>query len=240
MTIFHSAFEHNFRRFALCYCVFVYKIYVFFRADVCYNKNAEREKEKNPERQILKKDGTTMNINIIGKQVTIRDDMKALAEKKLAKFDRYFPEGADAVVTVRREEKDQLRVETTISVGGTLFRAEESSSEFKNALTRCVELIEGQIRKNKTRLEKRMKTSFAAAEAALAVDSAPVPEEGEFEIRKKTFLMKPMTPEEAILQMNLLGHTFYVFEDAENGEMCVVYKRNAGSYGLIVPDKQKA
>ena len=215
-------------------------MYVFFRADVCYNKNAKREKEKNPERQILKKDGTTMNINIIGKQVTIRDDMKALAEKKLAKFDRYFPEGADAVVTVRREEKDQLRVETTISVGGTLFRAEESSSEFKNALTRCVELIEGQIRKNKTRLEKRMKTSFAAAEAAMAVDSAPVPEEGEFEIRKKTFLMKPMTPEEAILQMNLLGHTFYVFEDAENGEMCVVYKRNAGSYGLIVPDKQKA
>ena len=215
-------------------------MYVFFRADVCYNKNAEREKEKNPERQILKKDGTTMNINIIGKQVTIRDDMKALAEKKLAKFDRYFPEGADAVVTVRREEKDQLRVETTISVGGTLFRAEESSSEFKNALTRCVELIEGQIRKNKTRLEKRMKTSFAAAEAAMAEDSAPVPEEGEFEIRKKTFLMKPMTPEEAILQMNLLGHTFYVFEDAENGEMCVVYKRNAGSYGLIVPDKQKA
>ena len=215
-------------------------MYVFFRADVCYNKNAEREKEKNPERHILKKDGTTMNINIIGKQVTIRDDMKALAEKKLAKFDRYFPEGADAVVTVRREEKDQLRVETTISVGGTLFRAEESSSEFKNALTRCVELIEGQIRKNKTRLEKRMKTSFAAAEAAMAVDSAPVPEEGEFEIRKKTFLMKPMTPEEAILQMNLLGHTFYVFEDAENGEMCVVYKRNAGSYGLIVPDKQKA
>lgn len=215
-------------------------MYVFFRADVCYNKNAEREKEKNPERQILKKDGTTMNINIIGKQVTIRDDMKALAEKKLAKFDRYFPEGADAVVTVRREEKDQLRVETTISVGGTLFRAEESSSEFKNALTRCVELIEGQIRKNKTRLEKRMKTSFAAAEAAMAVDSAPVPEEGEFEIRKKTFLMKPMTPEEAILQMNLLGHTFYVFEDAENGEMCVVYKRNAGSYGLIVPDNQKA
>ena len=215
-------------------------MYVFFRADVCYNKNAEREKEKNPERQILKKDGTTMNINIIGKQVTIRDDMKALAEKKLAKFDRYFPEGADAVVTVRREEKDQLRVETTISVGGTLFRAEESSSEFKNALTRCVELIEGQIRKNKTRLEKRMKTSFAVAEAAMAVDSAPVPEEGEFEIRKKTFLMKPMTPEEAILQMNLLGHTFYVFEDAENGEMCVVYKRNAGSYGLIVPDKQKA
>lgn len=215
-------------------------MYVFFRADVCYNKNAERENEKNPERQILKKDGTTMNINIIGKQVTIRDDMKALTEKKLAKFDRYFPEGADAVVTVRKEEKDQLRVETTISVGGTLFRAEESSSEFKNALTRCVELIEGQIRKNKTRLEKRMKTSFAAAEAAMAEDSAPVPEEGEFEIRKKTFLMKPMTPEEAILQMNLLGHTFYAFEDAENGEMCVVYKRNAGSYGLIVPDKQKA
>lgn len=215
-------------------------MYVFFPRKICYNKNAEREK---PIGKYSKKDGTTMNINIIGKQVSIRDDMKALAEKKLAKFDRYFPEGADSAVTVKKD-KDQLRVEVTISVGGTLFRAEESSSEFKNALTRCIDLIEGQIRKNKSRLEKRMKDSFAAAEVAAAEaaagDSLPVVEEGDFEIRKKTFLMKPMTPEEAILQMNLLGHSFYVFEDAENGEMCVVYKRNAGSYGLIIPDKQKA
>lgn len=211
-------------------------MYVFFPKKVCYNKIAEREKKI---RQIHKKDGTTMIINIIGKQVTIRDDMNALVEKKLAKFDRYFPNGAEATVTVR-PDRDRVRVETTISVGGTLFRAEESSSEFKNALNRCVELIEGQIRKNKTRLEKQMKTSFAAAEAALAEEMPPVTEEGEFEIRKKSFLLKPMTPEEAILQMNLLGHSFYVFEDAETGDTAVVYKRNAGSYGLISPDKKQA
>lgn len=211
-------------------------MYVFFPKKVCYNKIAERKKKI---RQIHKKDGTTMIINIIGKQVTIRDDMKALVEKKLAKFDRYFPNGAEATVTVR-PDRDRVRVETTISVGGTLFRAEESSSEFKNALNRCVELIEGQIRKNKTRLEKQMKTSFAAAEAALAEEIPPVTEEGEFEIRKKSFLLKPMTPEEAILQMNLLGHSFYVFEDAETGDTAVVYKRNAGSYGLISPDKKQA
>ena len=133
MTISHSAFEHNFQRFALCYCVFVYKMYVFFRADVCYNKNAEREKEKNPERQILKKDGTTMNINIIGKQVTIRDDMKALAEKKLAKFDRYFPEGADAVVTVRREEKDQLSRRHSLPRGGELIGIQKRPYEMRGA-----------------------------------------------------------------------------------------------------------
>ena len=179
-----------------------------------------------------------MNINIIGRQVNVRDDMKALVEKKLAKFDRYFPNGADATVTFKRE-RDLERVELTISVVGTLFRAEESTSEFRTSLTRCIDVIEGQIRKNKTRLEKRMKSSFAAAEAAVfAQGEAPVEEEGVFDIRVKTFPMKPMTPEEAILQMNLLGHTFYAFEDADNGETCVVYKRNAGSYGLIIPEKK--
>lgn len=179
-----------------------------------------------------------MNINIIGRQVTVRDDMKALTEKKLAKFDRYFPKGADASVTFKLE-KDLERVELTISVGGTLFRAEESTSDFRTSLTRCIDVIEGQIRKNKTRLEKRMKSSFAAAEAAMtAAGETPIEEEGVFDIRTKTFVLKPMTPEEAILQMNLLGHAFYAFEDADSGETCVVYKRNAGAYGLIKPEKK--
>ncbi len=178
-----------------------------------------------------------MNINIIGRQVNVRDDMKALVEKKLAKFDRYFPKGADATVTFKRE-KDLERVELTISVVGTLFRAEESTMEFRTSLTRCIDVIEGQIRKNKTRLEKRMKSSFEAAEAAIAEQGAVVEEEGEFDIRVKTFPLKPMTPEEAILQMNLIGHSFYAFEDADSGDVCIVYKRNAGAYGLIVPEKK--
>ncbi|MBE6542202.1 MAG: ribosome-associated translation inhibitor RaiA, partial [Ruminococcaceae bacterium] len=135
-----------------------------------------------------------MNINIIGRQVNVRDDMKELVEKKLAKFDRYFPKGADANVTFRRI-RDNECVEITISVGGTLFRAEESTQDFRTSLTRGIDKIEGQIRKNKTRLEKRMKASFAAAEVVLQGES-PVEEEGVFDIRTKSFPLKPMTPEE--------------------------------------------
>ena len=118
-----------------------------------------------------------MNISIIARQVNIRDDLKVLTEKKLAKFDRYFPRGADAAVTFRRIRDDEC-VEITISVGGTLFRAEETTAEFRTSLTRCIDTIEGQIRKNKTRLEKRMKSTFAAAEAAMEeAAAAPAVEE---------------------------------------------------------------
>jgi len=184
-----------------------------------------------------RKGGKCMNISIIARQVNVYDDIKELVAKKLSKFDRYFPQGADAAVTFRRI-RDNECMEITISVGGTLFRAEESTPDFRTSLTRCVDTIERQIRKNKTRLEKRMKTSFAAAEAAIAQDGVPVEEEGVFDIRTKTFPLKPMTPEEAILQMNLLGHNFYAFTDADLGDTCIVYKRNAGAYGLIVPEKK--
>ena len=175
-----------------------------------------------------------MNITYIGRQVNVYEDQKQLVEKKLAKFDRYFPGQADATVTFRKI-RDNECMEITISVGNTLFRAEEQAEKYSVALTRCVDVIEGQIRKNKTRLEKRMRSSFAtpAPEAGEAV----VEEEGTFDIRTKRFVLKPMTTEEAILQMNLLGHSFYAFENADSGETCIVYKRNAGAYGVIVPDK---
>ncbi|MBQ8334108.1 MAG: ribosome-associated translation inhibitor RaiA [Clostridia bacterium] len=177
-----------------------------------------------------------MNITIIGRQINVYEDLKEFTAKKLAKFDRYFPKGADAAVTFRKI-RDNECVEITISVGGTLFRAEESTADFKTSVVRCIDIIEGQIRKNKTRLEKRMKSSFAAAEAAM--EQAPVEEEGAFDIRTKSFPLKPMTPEEAILQMNLLGHAFYAFEDADTGSTCIVYKRHAGSYGLMIPEKKE-
>ncbi len=178
-----------------------------------------------------------MDINIIGRHLNVYDDMKALIEKKLAKFDRYFPGGAEATVTLKKI-RDNACMEITISVVGTLFRAEETTADFRTSLNRCVDTIEGQIRKNKTRLEKRMKTSFAAAEAVVLEGDLTV-EEGAFDIRKKSFPLKPMSPEEAILQMNLIGHNFFVFEDEGSGETCVVYKRNAGAYGLIVPEKKE-
>ena len=177
-----------------------------------------------------------MNITYIGRQVTVYDDMKQMVEKKLAKFDRYFPENADAAVTFRKIRGMEC-MEITISVGSTLFRAEEQADKYATALVRCVDTIEGQIRKNKTRLAKRMRTAFVSP--APAPGEAPDPaDDAPFRIRTKRFALRPMTAEEAILQMNLLNHTFYMFLNADTNETCVVYKRDDGDYGIIAPDKQ--
>ena len=177
-----------------------------------------------------------MNITYIGRQVTVYADMKQMVEKKLAKFDRYFPENADAAVTFRKI-RDMECMEITISVGSTLFRAEEQADKYATALVRCVDTIEGQIRKNKTRLAKRMRTAFVSPDPAPG--EAPDPaDDAPFRIRTKRFALRPMTAEEAILQMNLLNHTFYMFLNADTNETCVVYKRDDGDYGIIAPDKQ--
>lgn len=177
-----------------------------------------------------------MNITYIGRQVTVYDDMKQMVEKKLAKFDRYFPENSDAAVTFRKI-RDMECMEITISVGSTLFRAEEQADKYMTALVRCVDTIEGQIRKNKTRLAKRMRTAFVSPEPIPGETPDPT-DDAPFHIRTKRFTLRPMAAEEAILQMNLLNHTFYVFLDADTNETCVVYKRADGDYGIIVPDKQ--
>ena len=175
-----------------------------------------------------------MNISITGRHLTVRQDLKDLIEKKLSKFDRFFPDGADASVTCKCE-REQKRMEITITVGGTLFRAEESSSTFQSALDGCMSAIERQIRKNKTRLEKKMRTSISVP----ADDGADEDSEEEimFDVRTKTFPVRPMSVDEAILQMNLLGHAFYLFTDAESSETCLVYRRKDKTYGLIIPQK---
>jgi putative sigma-54 modulation protein len=125
-------------------------------------------------------------------------------------------------------------IEINVNYGGKNFRCEAESDLFITALDRAVEARERQIRKNKSRLEKKVKTNaFVLAEE----DDDEYVEEGDFEIRVKTFPFKPMTAEEAILQMNLIGHSFYAFTDADTEEVCVVYKRKEGSYGLIVPER---
>ena len=172
-----------------------------------------------------------MKINIIGRKINVRESFKEVVEKKLAKLDKYFKDDASAYVTMSME-KNAERLEVTVTSGALLFRAEESSDTFVNALDTAVDTIERQIRKNKTRLEKRLREG-----AFREIGEQPEEFEETFNIREKTFVMKPMTPEEAILQMNLIGHAFYAFTDSESGETCVVYKRKAGSYGLIVPEK---
>ena len=175
-----------------------------------------------------------MKISIIARQMTVSDDLKARLEKKLAKFDKFFPDGAEAYATFSKV-RDSERLEITISYKGTLFRSEVKDKTFENALDRCVANIERQIRKNKTRIEKRIKSGSlddlmpvdGGEEVAEEVETAP--------IRVKEFDLKPMTPEEAILQMNLLDHTFFMFNDAQTDQTCVVYRRDDGGYGLIVP-----
>lgn len=174
-----------------------------------------------------------MKITIYGKQMTVRESLKVQVEKKLSKFDRFFGEDTEAFVTCKTRRGVKI-IEITVNYGGSTFRSEEESDTFITALDRAMESLERQIRKNKTRVEKMVRRgAFTLGED----DNDEYVEEEEFEIRVKTFPFKPMTAEEAILNMNLLGHSFFVFIDADSGDTAVVYKRKEGSYGLIVPEK---
>lgn len=180
----------------------------------------------------LRKDEYGMKITIYGKQMTVRETLKAAVEKKLAKFDRFFGEDTEAYVTCKVRKGVKI-IEITVNYSGSTFRSEEESDTFITALDRAVEGLERQMRKNKTRLEKRMRRgAFVIAEG----DDDEYVEEGEFEIRTKTFPLRPITAEEAVLQMNLLGHDFFAFLDADSEKVCVVYKRKAGDYGLLMPE----
>ena len=173
-----------------------------------------------------------MKITIYGKQMSVRESLKVAVEKKLSKFDKFFGENTEAFVTCKVRRGVKI-IEITINYLGTTFRSEEENETFITALDRAVEGLERQIRKNKTRLEKTVKKgAFVISED----DDDEYIEEDEFEIRVKTFPFKPMTPDEAILQMNLLGHSFFAFVNSDTGDTAVVYKRKEGSYGLIVPE----
>ena len=164
------------------------------------------------------------------KKVTLPNFIHKYAEKKVGKLDRFFKEDATASITFSVEKERLNRVEITIRSSGTIFRVSESTSDMQASIDAAVTTLERQIRKNKTRLEKRL------VDAAEVSSFAPEePEEGEYRIvRSKTFPIKPMSRDEAILQMNLLGHSFFAFKDEEaGGAFAVVYRRYDGDYGLI-------
>lgn len=202
------------------------KIYLKGRAFLALSQYRRKENSD-------KEPGISMKIKVYGKQMTVRDSLTVLIEKKLRKFDKFFGEKTEAQVTCKTRKGVKI-IEIMISYAGTMFRAEEESDTFITALDRAAETLERQMRKNKTRLEKRVKSNAFVIEED---DDDEFEEEPEFRIRTKSFPIKPMTAEEAILQMNLLGHQFFVFEDAGLGDICVVYKRKDGDYGLIVPER---
>lgn len=176
-----------------------------------------------------------MKINLSAEKMALRDSLSEMAEKKLAKFDRYF--GEDTAAFVRfRTRREKTIVEISIRYGGTLFRSEEEEDTFQNAMDRSVETLEGQIKKHKTRLEKKIRDGAFSRSVAGEGSSDLYPEEELPLIRTKTFPIKPMSVEEAILQMDLSGHQFFLFLDADTGKTGAVYRRNGGGYGLLLPE----
>lgn len=168
------------------------------------------------------------------KKVKLPGNVHAYAEKKVMKLARYFGEDAEALV-VFSVEKDRNKVELTVHGAGTWFRASESTSDMFASIDAAVGTIEGQIRKNKTRLARRLRQE--AFVRSVQEETSFAPEQGEDDLditRVKSFYFKPMTREEAVLQMNLLNHDFFAFRDEDNGgSFAVVYRRNDGGYGLI-------
>ena len=173
-----------------------------------------------------------MKFQFSEKKVKLPQNVHAYAEKKVMKLARYFEEDAEALI-VFSVEKNRNNVELTVRGGRTWFRAHESTSDMFASIDAAVGTIEGQIRKNKTRLSRRLRQDAFSR----SVEETSFTEEREepLEIlRVKKFRFEPMTREEAVLQMNLLDHNFFAFRDADNGEsFAVVYRRNDGGYGLI-------
>ena len=167
------------------------------------------------------------------KKVKLPDNVHAYAEKKVMKLARFFEEDAEALI-VFSVEKNRNNVELTVHGAGTWFRASESTSDMFASIDAAVGTIEGQIRKNKTRLARRLKQG-AFNRSVDETSFAPEPAEEELSIvRIKKFYFKPMTREEAVMQMNLLDHNFFAFRDEDNGgSFAVVNKRNDGGYGLL-------
>ena len=170
------------------------------------------------------------------KKVTLPDSVHKYAEKKVGKLDRFFKEDATAAITFSVEKERNNKVEITIRSSGTVFRVSESTSDMHASIDAAVTTLERQIRKNKTRLEKRLRQGAfeRALDSEVSTFAPEEPEEGEYRIvRSKTFPIKPMTKDEAILQMNLVGHSFFAFRDEEtDGAFAVVYRRNDGDSGL--------
>lgn len=174
-----------------------------------------------------------MQYIIVGKNIEVTEGLRSAVYDKIGKLERYFTPETEVHVTLS-VEKDRQKIEITIPVKGNIIRAEEVSSDMYVSIDLVEEIIERQLRKHKNKLIEKQ-------QAATSFNPAFVEEEGyddeEIQIvRSKRFAMKPMDPEEACVQMDLLGHSFYVFRNSETDEVNVVYKRKGkNSYGLIEP-----
>lgn len=176
-----------------------------------------------------------MKFTIYERKVTVSPEIREYAERKIAKLDRFFHHESEAQITFAGSKGGRHIAEVTINNNGLILRVSENTSDMHASIDSAVAAIERQIRKHKTRLAKRLRDGVVEAEALPEVVTNEVEDEPEFKIvRSKAFPIKPMTPEEAVLQMNLLEHTFFVFKNQNNDDkFAVVYKRKSGDYGMI-------
>lgn len=174
-----------------------------------------------------------MNITYLGRKTTIKDSFKEYAEKRLKRLGKFFDDDPNVMIVVTNEG-DEETVEVTIKSRGMFFRGEKSSRDRQVSLDLVVDVLTSQIVRNKNRLERRLKTPVPMPE-----DIAPVEEENDAGpdalVKTKKFPVAVMDVEEAILQMNLLGHEFFMFRNGDSGEVNVVYRRKDGNYGLLEP-----
>ena len=173
--------------------------------------------------------------NIRGKNIEITQPLREYVEKRVGKIIKYF-DNMDEISVLLSVEKERQIVEVTAEVrGGLILRGQESTGDMYTSIDLVVEKLERQIHKQKTKLERRFRNGGMRAEA-FAEAKVQIEHEDEAEypiVKTKHFVVKPMDVQEAIMQMNLLNHTFFVFRDAQTEQICVVYKRHAGAYGLL-------
>lgn len=175
-----------------------------------------------------------MKFIVSGRNIEVTEALREKVVKKMSRLEKFFNPGTEVHVTMGVQKNRQI-IEVTIHFNGVVLRAEEANDDMYTSIDKVIDILERQIRKNKTRLEKKLRDDAFRVEN-FRVDH-DIAEEHEFKVvRTKKFAVKPMTVEEAILQMNLLGHEFFMFSNADTKEVNVVYKRKNGNYGLIEPE----
>lgn len=175
-----------------------------------------------------------MRISITGKNLEISDYLSDLVNKKVGKLERYFPQDAEVFVTLA-VEKNRHIVEVTIPYDGGIIRGEEITGDMYASIDNVLDKLEKQIIRHRTKLEKCLRSgALREMESDLGEDEAE--EEGPSIVRVKRFAIKPMSEEEAMLQIEMIGHSFYVFLNADTNQMNVLYRRKDGNYGLIEPE----
>ena len=175
-----------------------------------------------------------MKVTVIAKNMELTDALKEIVQKKISKLEKYFESNIEAKATLTVQKNRQI-IEVTIPFNGVILRGEESTSDMYKSLDLVEDKLERQIRKQKTRLSRKHGGSVRFGEIGDSDIKSVEEDEGQL-VRIKKFGVKPMNSEEAILQMDLLGHNFFVFQDADSNKVNVVYKRKDGDYGLLEPE----